>query len=157
VLEIGEYELAGHARHVAAAEAPVAVEYVPAEHPVHALALTTVENDPGAQFVHPPPDTYVPAAQPADTHTLEPAIDVLPDSHAVHAPAEVPEYVFAGQFVQVDAYIAPVAPEYFPAVHAVHVLCVLAPVAPEYFPAGQEIHAIVELLGFEVYGAHSQQ
>jgi hypothetical protein len=57
VLEIGEYELAGHARQVAADEAPVAVEYVPAEHPVHALADTAVEYDPGAQFVQPPPET----------------------------------------------------------------------------------------------------
>jgi hypothetical protein len=100
-LEIGEFELAGHERHVAAAEAPVAVEYVPAEHPVQALAPTTVEYDPGAQFVHPPPDKYVPAAQPADTHTLEPAIDVFPDAHAVHVVAPLFEYVFAGQELHV--------------------------------------------------------
>ena len=170
---LGEVEPAGHVRHALAPAAgayaptrqfvqtvallpPVTPEYVPAEHAKQPTASTTAEYVPGGQFVQPPPDTYVPAAQAEPTHTLDPAIDVLPASHAVHAPADVSEYVFTGQFVQVDAYIAPVEPEYFPAVHAVHVLCVLAPVAPEYFPTAQEIH-MFELLGFEQYGAHSQQ
>ena len=84
--------------------APVTPEYVPAEHPVHALADVTVEYDPGAQFVQPPPETYVPAAQPADTHTLAPAVDVLPASHPMHALApDALEYEFAGQLLQVDA------------------------------------------------------
>ena len=80
---------------------PVTPEYFPAEQPVHALAPTTTEYVQAGQAVHPPPDTYVPAAQPADTHTLEPAVDVLPDSHAVHVFDPMFEYVFAGHVVHV--------------------------------------------------------
>ena len=84
--------------------APVTPEYVPAEHPVHALADTAVEYDPGAQFVHPPPETYVPGAQPEDTHAVAPAVAVLPASHAVQALApDETEYEFAGQLLQTDA------------------------------------------------------
>jgi hypothetical protein len=79
-LPLGEVEPAGHARHALAPAAgayapttqfvqtvallpPVTPEYVPAEHAKQPGAPTTAEYVPGGQFVHPPPDTYVPAAQ----------------------------------------------------------------------------------------------
>ena len=82
--------------------APTAIEYDPAEHPVHALALTTVEYDPAGQAMQFPVDPYVPGAQPADTHALDPAIDDLPASHAVHVVAPLFEYLLAGHWMHVS-------------------------------------------------------
>jgi hypothetical protein len=122
VLPLGEVEPAGHVRHALAPAAgayapttqfvqtvallpPVTSEYVPAEHAKQPTASTTAEYVPGGQLVHPPPDTYVPAAQAEPTHTLDPAIDVLPASHAVHALAPLFEYVFSGQLLQTPALV----------------------------------------------------
>ena len=77
-------------------------EYFPVEHPVHALTSTKTEYFPDGQFVHPPPDTYLPGAQ-GTVHTLAPALDVLPASHVVHAVAPVFEYVPAEQELHCEA------------------------------------------------------
>ena len=105
VLPLGEVEPAGHARHALAPAAgayapttqfvqtvallpPVTPEYVPAEHAKQPTASTTAEYVPGGQLVHPPPDTYVPAAQGASTHTLGSPLplggEVFPAGHDAH-------------------------------------------------------------------------
>jgi hypothetical protein len=85
-LALGELELAGHARHVVAFVAPVAVEYVPAAQSVHAALPIAVLYFPDTQAAHGPPSGPVnPALQPADTHavTLElPTAELVPAGHA---------------------------------------------------------------------------
>ena len=77
----GEDDPAGHDTQTLALLAPVTPEYVPV-----------------GQFVHPPPDEYVPGIQVC-IQTLAPARDILPVSHAVHTVAPVTsEYVLTGQF-----------------------------------------------------------
>ncbi len=102
-LASGELELVGHVMHVVEIVAPVLVEYVPDPQSVHTVLPLLGLYFPARQVAHPPPDTYVPGAHPADTHTLAPAVDVAPDSHAVHALAPVTlEYVPVGQEVQTE-------------------------------------------------------
>ena len=85
-LAFGELELAGHARHVVAFVAPVAVEYVPVKQSVHAALPALVLYFPATQAAHGPPSGPVdPALQPADTHALTfalPTADVVPTGHA---------------------------------------------------------------------------
>ena len=91
-LAIGELELVGHVIHVVEIVAPVLVEYVPAPQSVHAALPPVVLYLPATQAVHVPPSGPVnPALQPADTHTLAPAVDDLPASHAVHVEDPVSE------------------------------------------------------------------
>jgi hypothetical protein len=54
-LEIGELELVGHARHVAAAVAPVAAEYFAAAQSVHRAVPVMILYFPAAHAVHGPP------------------------------------------------------------------------------------------------------
>ena len=63
--------------------APVTSANFPAEHPVHALVPTTALYDPAGQAMQFPQDPYVPTGQAGLTHTLEPAVDVLPASHSL--------------------------------------------------------------------------
>jgi hypothetical protein len=109
-LELGEFEFAGHARHVVAAVAPVVLKYVPAAQGVHAAEPASLE--------------YVPTAH--DTHTLvsvpvATCVD-LPAAQGAHAASllapSVGAYLPAGQIVHAAD---PAAAEYVPAAQDVHV------------------------------------
>ncbi len=54
-LDIGELELVGHARQVAATVAPTVAEYVPAAQSVHAAVPVAILYLPATQAVHTPP------------------------------------------------------------------------------------------------------
>lgn len=93
VLPCGEFELAGHARHVAAAVAPAVVEYVPFPQSVHSALPLTVLYLPASQAVHELLSGPVyPAPQSA---AIQAALDELaigevkPVGHAMHAPEPV--------------------------------------------------------------------
>jgi hypothetical protein len=85
-------ELAGHARHVPAAVAPVVVEYVPAPQLVHETEPVMVLYVPAAQAVHTPPfGPVTPALQVQLVDTVHPLHDA-PElaGHAVQAPLFAP-------------------------------------------------------------------
>ena len=75
---------------------PVTVEIFPAAHDVQAVKPTTSEYFPATHVVQLPGVPDVPIAQPGATHTLEPTIDVLPDSQAIQGPVPEVEYVLTG-------------------------------------------------------------
>ena len=61
-----EYVPAGHKTHVLALDAPETPEYAPAGHETHALELVapiSTEYFPAVQFTHALPDKYAPGAQ----------------------------------------------------------------------------------------------
>jgi hypothetical protein len=101
-LPAGELEFDGQAMHIELAEAPTAVEYVPAPHSVHAA-------DPVAVL-------YFPAAHVAQ---LPPAGPENPALHVQLVEAKLPtdELELDGQVVQAAD---PVDALYFAATHAVH-------------------------------------
>lgn len=140
-LEIGELELVGHVTQVAAAEAPVAAEYVPAPQSVQTVLAIRVAYFPAAQSVHtalPVTVLYLPATQPVHAPPLGP---VKPTLHvqavaAIHPLHDAPE--FAGHATQVAASEEPTAVEYFPTPQLVQSE---AAVVIEYVPATQLAHA----------------
>ncbi len=77
--------------------APVALENFPDIHPVQALIPIAAEYFPGSQSTQFPGVPYEPIAQPALTHTLEPAIDVFPAAQGIQSPYPPVEYVLTGQ------------------------------------------------------------
>ena len=102
-LALYEIEFEGHVIHVVEIVAPVLVEYVPAPQSVHDALPLVVLYLPATQAVHEPAGPVNPALQVVSppTHTLAPAVDVLPAGQAVHVVAPLFEYVFAGQLLQV--------------------------------------------------------
>ena len=141
-LEIGELELIGHARqlaatvaatvaenvpaaqavHKATAEAPVAVEYVPTPQSVHVILPVAVLYLPAAQAVHVPPSGPV-----------KPTLHV----QAARTALEIGELELVGHPIQVVATVAPRVVEYVPAAQSVHVAL---PVAGLYLPATHNTH-----------------
>jgi len=77
--------------------APVALENFPDIHPVQEGLPIATEYFPGSQSTQFPGVPYEPIAQPALTHTLEPAIDVFPVSQGIQSPYPPVEYVLTGQ------------------------------------------------------------
>jgi hypothetical protein len=100
-----EYVPAGHGTHALALLAPAAIEYAPAGHDIQTLAPAAAEYAPAEQFVH--------------------------------ALAPVSEYPPAEQFMQTLALLAPETPEYLPVPQSVHVAL---PLVVLYFPATQPVH-----------------
>jgi len=99
-LAVGELEFAGHARHVATVEEPVAVEYFAASQSQHAAFEMVGLYLPGTQAMHGPP------AGPG-----EPKLHV----QAVRAELARGELELAGHARQTRAVEAPVVVEYVPA------------------------------------------
>ena len=114
------------------------------------------EVEPAGQVIHalaPTPAAYAPTWQFVQTVGLLAPVtpEYVPAEHPVHALADTAvEYDPGAQFVQLPpvTYVPAAQPD-DTAVHA------LAP-AVDVLPTGQEMQ-LVELLGFEQYGAHSQQ
>ena len=170
-----EYRPAGQFKQELAAVCPGVVRYLPASHAVHVLALAAL-HVPAAQSAHaavPLAALYVPAAHavhvtdapvnPALQLQFASAGDPLlaseSEGHARHTPLVVApvaaEYVFAAQFTQSAALVAPVvgkkvparqsmhpdpAVANFPAAHAPHARLEPAPAAAPV-PAAQARHA----------------
>lgn len=101
-----EYEPARQLVHAAEELAPDAPENFPTEHPMHVLAPSTSEYDPAGQIWQFPDDPYVPGAQAGFTHTLAPAVDVLPAGQSVQTVAAVFEYFPLEQAVQPGTIVA---------------------------------------------------
>ena len=102
-LAFGEFEFAGHARHVDAIVAPADVEYVPVKQSVHAALPLIVLYLPATQEVHRPPSGPVKPALQTQALTAALAFGELePAGHARHA----------------VAFVAFVIVEYVPAAHA---------------------------------------
>ena len=120
-LVLGELELLGHARQVAAAVAAVAAEYVPAAQSVQTALPVAILYLPAAHAEQTPPSGPVEPALHVQAATAELEIGELELTHARHvATAEAPaaaEYVPAAQSVQTAL---PVAILYLPAMQAVH-------------------------------------
>ena len=118
-------ELLGHARHVAAAEAPTVVEYFPAAQSVHAAEPVAILYLPATQAVHVPPSGPVyPALQAV---AMQAVLLELPPT----------EFVLAGHARQFASVVAPTVVEYFPAAQSVQTAL---PVAILYLPAMQAVH-----------------
>ena len=102
LLPAPEYVCAGHALHVDSEMLPVAVEYFPCEHRVHAAEPFT--------------SLYVPATHASHS---TPSAPVYPLLHVqlVSTLLPAPEYVCAGHALHVDSELLPVAVEYFPCEH----------------------------------------
>jgi hypothetical protein len=99
-LEIGEFELVGHPKHILDTFAPTTTEYVPTPQSMHDTLSLKVLYFPATQFVHVPPDspkepalqvqaasTVLETGEPEfsghDVHDAFPVIYLyLPDSHA---------------------------------------------------------------------------
>ena len=109
-LGLGELELLGHARQVAAAEAPTVVEYVPAAQSVQTALPVAILYLPATQAVHVPPSGPV-----------YPALHV----QAARAVLGLGELELPGHARQADSSVAPVAGEYFPAAQFTHALATL--------------------------------
>jgi hypothetical protein len=90
-LEIGELELAGHAKHVAKSEAPVRFEYVATPQSVHVALPLVVLYFPATQPVHGPPSGPVkPALQICGIQALTselPLGEVFPAGHVAQFPS----------------------------------------------------------------------
>jgi hypothetical protein len=142
-LPAGELEFDGQAMHVEFAEAPTAVEYVPASQPMHAAhtpvaAVAVLGYVPAPQTEH--------AADPVDalyfptTHAMHvpPSGPVHPALHVQFVRAALPagELEFDGQAMHVEVAVAPTAVEYVPAPQLVHRA---APGPVEYVPAPQTV------------------
>ena len=145
VLVLGELELLGHARQVAAAVAPVVVKYVPAAQSVHMveeLAPVVVEYFPAtqsAQTALPLAILYLPATQAV--HGPDPSGPEKPTLHVQAATAELAmvELELVGHVRQVAAAEAPVVVKYVPAAQSKHTAL---PVAVLYLPATQAVHVL---------------
>jgi hypothetical protein len=135
----GELEFDGQALHVDFAEAPTAVEYVPAGQAVHDASAdcpVPVPYLPAPQAMQSPlpaPDLYLPASHSVQ---LPPAAPDDPALQIQDDEAELPggQLEFDGQALHVEFAEAPTAVEYDPAGQAVHDAC---PVPTPYFPAAQ--------------------
>jgi hypothetical protein len=122
VLEIGEFELAGHATHTLATVAPVTVEYLPETQSAHAALPVTFLYFPATHCVHTTPSAPVnPTLHVQAVRAVLEFGELEPVGHAVQVPAtEVPvasEYVPTTQSVQTAV---PFVVLYFPATHCVH-------------------------------------
>jgi hypothetical protein len=104
-LGLGELELPGHVRQVAANVAPVLVEYVPAPQSVHAALPVLVLYFPVTQTVHEPPSGPVNPALQVQAATVELASG---------------ELELVGHVTHVVEIVAPVLVEYVPAKQSVH-------------------------------------
>jgi len=125
-LPLGELAFDGQALHVAVADAPTAVEYVPAVHCMHTVVPVNVLYLPASHAVH------VVAATPAEY------VLYLPVSHAVHVDAAgATEYVPPGHAPHVALADAPTAVEFVPAAHSVHTA---APGIVVYLPGTHNVH-----------------
>ena len=125
VLGLGELELLGHARQVAAAEAPVVVKYVPAAQSVHAAEPVKLLYFPATQAVHVPPSGPV-----------KPTLHV----QAARAVLGLCELELPGHATQVDSSVAPAVGEYFPAAQFTHALATLyVPAAHNTWHAGHPV------------------
>ena len=124
-LAIGELELVRHARQVAAAEAPVVVEYVPAAQSKHTALPVAALYLPATQAVHGP----------------DPSGPEKPTLHVQAATAElaIGELELVGHVRQVAAAEAPVVVKYVPAAQSKHTAL---PVAALYLPATQAMHVL---------------
>jgi hypothetical protein len=117
VLELGELELEGQAKHTDDVVAPTVPEYVPAPQSVHATL--------------PIPVLYLPATHPEQTPPSGPVNPAL----QVQAPLvelELGEVELEGQARHTDDVVAPTVPEYVPTPQSVH--ATLPPIVL-YFPA----------------------
>ncbi len=121
-LAFGEFEFAGHARHVEASVAPTDIEYVPVKQSVHAALPLIVLYFPATQAVHGTPSGPVNPALQAQALTAELAVG---------------ELEFAGHARHVVAIVAPTDMEYVPDKQSVHAAL---PLIVLYFPATQEVH-----------------
>lgn len=121
-LAFGEFEFAGHARHVEASVAPTDIEYVPVKQFVHAALPLMVLYFPATHEVHRPP-----------SEPVKPALQ----TQAATAELVFGEFEFAGHARHVEASVAPTAMEYVPAKQSVHATL---PLIVLYFPATQEVH-----------------
>jgi hypothetical protein len=125
-LPAGELEFDGQALHVEFAEAPTAVEYVPAPQYVHAADPVKALYLPGMHAAHVPP------SGPED-----PTLQV----QFVKAALPTGELEFDGQALHVELAEAPTAVEYFPVPQAVHVVTDDEPLMTEYLPAAQAMQS----------------
>ena len=116
-LAFGEFEFAGHVRHVEASVAPVLAEYVPAPQSVHPALPAIILYFPATQAAHGPPSA-----------------PVKPTLHVQLPAAELAfgELEFAGHARHVVATVAPVLAEYVPAAQSTHAAL---PALVLYFPA----------------------
>jgi hypothetical protein len=121
-LGLGELALSGHVTQVAAAVAPVVVEYVPAAQSVHTALPVAILYLPATQEVHTPPSGPV-----------DPALHV----QAVRAELGLGEMELIGHATQVAASVAPTVVEYVPAAQSVQAAL---PVAILYLTATQAVH-----------------
>jgi hypothetical protein len=126
VLELGEFELAGHAKQRVAAVAAVVIEYVPAAQLVHTALPVVVLKVPATQATHgPPPGPVYPTLQMQD----------------VTAGLEMGALEFAGHAKQVVRFHAPSVVEYVVTGHARQVVAIVAAAVVEYVPAEQLVQA----------------
>lgn len=169
-LPSGELELAGQAPHVAAAVAPVAVEYVSAAQSVHVALPVAFLYLPAMHNTHTPPSGPVypmshtqapleelPIGEPyVILHAIQAASALccvtglyLPAAQSVQADAPVVgEYFPAGHSWQV---FPPVICRYLPTMHGMQLLMDVEPVGIEDVPTGHPIHAVILLPVVEAY------
>jgi hypothetical protein len=120
MLDVGEFELAGHVTHAAAAVAPTVDEYVPDEQSEHADDPVTSLYFPATQAEHCAPSAPVyPALHVHVVEVLDPTVDEYDlEGHCKQTVAPfVSMYFAASQSVHATL---PMFPLYFPAIHSSH-------------------------------------
>eukprot|EP00290_Baffinella_frigidus_P039275 CAMPEP_0180328022 /NCGR_PEP_ID=MMETSP0988-20121125/39909_1 /TAXON_ID=697907 /ORGANISM="non described non described, Strain CCMP2293" /LENGTH=174 /DNA_ID=CAMNT_0022314837 /DNA_START=66 /DNA_END=587 /DNA_ORIENTATION=+ len=151
VLEVLEKK--GHAMQTLEV-APVAPEYFPASHNVHAPAPLLALKVPGSHATHASTTNVFPAAHEQSDDAVLPAFEKLLSPQVVHSTDPiVPLYVPSPHWLQ-GPPSAPVYPKSHPHTlapgsdvwscpHVWQVFTLVAPEAsPENFPASQRVHAI---------------